>query len=281
MTYRIVAVHVNESQHLIDRINVAAQVARDAGAHLVGVACSGPADNYYMADLLGAGSAGLNIYRDFMKEQCATNLAAFEAAADKAGVPFFEKRVIEDEAGIALCLQARYSDLLVVGQPDPDEMPPAQRADMVEYVLMHSGRPLLLVPYAWKAGAIGKRVMVAWDGSLEAARAVSGAIPLLRNARLVQVTVFNPEVGPDAHGEEPGADIALYLERHGIEVEVSRQHVGHQIDVGNAMLSHAADIGADLIVMGGYGHARFREVLMGGVTQTILRSMTVPVLMSH
>ncbi len=281
MAYRIVAVHVNESARLVDRIQVAAQVAIDTGAYLVGVACSGPAADDYLSGLLGAGAAGLHIYRDFMQERSATQLATFEAVADKAGVPFFEKRVIEDEAGIGLCLQARYSDLLVLGQPDPDEAPPAERANLVEYVLMHCGRPLLLVPYAWKPAAISRTVMVAWDGSLEAARAVSGAIPLLRRAKLVQVTVFNPEIGPGAHGEEPGADIALYLERHGIEVEVARQHVGDRIDIGNAMLSHAADIGADLIVMGGYGHARFREVLLGGVTQTILRSMTVPVLISH
>lgn len=281
MAYRVVAVHVNESRQLVERAKIAAQVAIDTGAHLVGVAGTGISDSLYMADLLGGGAAGLNVYRDFMKERTATALASFEAEADRAGVPFFEKRVIDDEAGTALCLQARYSDLLIVGQPDPDEAPPAERAHMAEYVLMNCGRPLLLIPYAWKFGVVGKTAMVAWDGSLEAARAVSGAIPLLRQAKLVQVTVFNPEIGPRAHGEEPGADIALYLERHGIEVEVARQHVGDQLDIGNAMLSHAADIGADLIVMGGYGHARFREVLLGGVTQTILRSMTVPVLMSH
>ena len=124
-------------------------------------------------------------------------------------------------------------------------------------------------------------MVIAWDGSLEASRAVSGAIPLLRQADLVQVAVFDPEIGPAAHGEEPGADIALYLARHGVKVDVERQRTGNEIDIGNAILSHVADFGADLLVMGGYGHARVREILMGGVSRTILRSMTIPVLMSH
>jgi nucleotide-binding universal stress UspA family protein len=279
MSYRIVAVHVNESRHLIERVNVAAQVARDANAHLVGVACSGPADNYYMADLLGAGAAGLSIYRDFMQEQCATNLASFEAAADKAGVPFFEKRVIEDEAGIALCLQARYSDLLIIGQHDSADYLRGQGPTLTEYVMMNSVCPVLIVPDEGTCALNAPRVLLAWDGGMQAARTVHAAIPLRRQAALVQVAVFDAEIGPQAHGEEPGADIALFLARHGVKVEVSLLSSGG--DVGGAILSHAGYFGADLIVMGGYGHSRFREVLLGGATRAVLDAMTVPVLMAH
>jgi nucleotide-binding universal stress UspA family protein len=152
---------------------------------------------------------------------------------------------------------------------------------VAEYVLLNAINPVLIVPYAGEFSSVGQRVLIAWDGSMEAARAVHGAIPLLQRAGQVQVAVFDPRVGPGAHGEEPGADIALFLARHGIRVDVSRHVTGGEIDIGNAILSHASDFGADLLVMGGYGHSRFREVLLGGVTRTILRSMTTPVLMSH
>ncbi len=144
---------------------------------------------------------------------------------------------------------------------------------------MNAVTPVLIVPYAGTFDTVRHRVVIAWNGSQEAARAVRASIPLLRQADLVQVVVFNPEVGLDAHGEDPGADIALFLARHDVKVDVSWQIT--ESDIGNAILSHVADVNADLLVMGGYGHARFREILLGGVTRTILRSMTVPVLMSH
>ena len=112
-----------------------------------------------------------------------------------------------------------------------------------------------------------------------AAPAVTAAIPLLKRAQNVDVVVFNPDSRGDAHGEMPGADIGLYLARHNIKVNVVRQKT--DIDVGNALLSIATDLGSDMIVMGGYGHSRFREILLGGVTRTVLESMTVPILMAH
>jgi len=123
-------------------------------------------------------------------------------------------------------------------------------------------------------------VLIAWDAGVEAARAVRDALPLLRRADTVEVAVFDPERGRREHGEQPGADVALYLARHGVKVSVARQS-GADFEVGAQILSRAADTGADLIVMGAYGHSRVRELVLGGVTRTILESMTVPVLMSH
>jgi nucleotide-binding universal stress UspA family protein len=280
MSYRTIAVHVNDSRHALKRIQIAARIAADNAAHLVGVAATGVPESFYMSGMMGEGSATLVAYLDFMKERAVTNLAAFESAVGKSGVSH-ERRIIEDDAGSALCLQARYSDLLVLGQTDPEESALPEPADLPDYVIANAGRPVLLVPYAGKFDSVGERALIAWDGSLEAARAVSGAIPLLRKAKLVQVAVFDPKVGLNAHGEEPGADIALYLARHGVTVEVSRRYTEGDIDIGNALLSHLDDFGADLAVMGGYGHSRFREVLLGGVTRTVLQSMTVPVLMAH
>jgi nucleotide-binding universal stress UspA family protein len=121
--------------------------------------------------------------------------------------------------------------------------------------------------------------LISWDASRESTRAVTDAIPLLKRADLVQVAIFNPSSKPDAHGEQPGADIALFLARHDIKVEVSVHKTS--TDIGNAILSLSHDLDSDMLVMGGYGHSRFREMIMGGVTRTILESMTIPVLMSH
>ncbi|MGZ5859093.1 MAG: universal stress protein, partial [Burkholderiaceae bacterium] len=126
---------------------------------------------------------------------------------------------------------------------------------------------------------VGQNVLVGWDGSMEATRAITNAIPLLKRAKNVTVVLFNPASQSDVHGEQPGADIGLFLARHHIKIDVLQKNTN--VDIGNAMLSIAADLQSDLVVMGGYGHTRFREVILGGVTMTILNSMTVPVLMSH
>jgi nucleotide-binding universal stress UspA family protein len=123
-------------------------------------------------------------------------------------------------------------------------------------------------------------VVVGWDASREAARAVRDALPLLTQAKVVEVVSVNPRPADLGHGDVPGADIALYLARHGVNVEVQRIET-RELDVGNALLSHVASEAADLLVMGGYGHARLREIMLGGATRTILHDMTVPVLMSH
>ena len=139
---------------------------------------------------------------------------------------------------------------------------------------------MLVVPYAFERRPVGRRVLVAWNASREAARAVSDALPLLKRAGQVDVVAFEPGKSGAAHGEEPGADIALYLARHGVKVTVSRVDAP-DLDVGNQLLSRAFDLSADLIVMGAWGHSRLRELVLGGVTRTVLESMTVPVLMAH
>lgn len=111
------------------------------------------------------------------------------------------------------------------------------------------------------------------------AKAVHSALPLLRRAKIVEVTVFNPNRPSDAHGEQPGADIASYLARHDIKVDVMQETT--ESDIGDALLSLAASLNSDLLVMGCYGYSRFREVLLGGVTRTMLKSMSIPVFMSH
>jgi nucleotide-binding universal stress UspA family protein len=163
----------------------------------------------------------------------------------------------------------------VVGQPDTKAM---TNDSVIEGALFDSGRPVLVVPYIQSAGLKLDRVTVCWDGSRSAARAVNDALPFLARAKAIDIVTVTGEkhkVDTLQH-----ADIAQHLSRHGLRVELRTIAVGN-LDVTNAVLSDAADRGADLIVMGGYGHSRFREFVLGGATRSMLETMTVPTLMAH
>jgi nucleotide-binding universal stress UspA family protein len=149
-----------------------------------------------------------------------------------------------------------------------------------ERVALAAGRPVLAIPYAGRFEAVGRRVLIGWDASREATRAVADAMPLLAAAETVSVLSIDPREGPSAHGPVPGADISPHLARHGVNATVERT-VSAGVPAGDLLLSRAADLGADLLVVGAYGHSRARELLLGGVTRTLLQSMTLPVLMSH
>ena len=169
----------------------------------------------------------------------------------------------------------RRFDLAVIGQARPDKPTPSHA--VIEAALFESGRPVLLVPYIQKTGFSADRVMVCWDGSRAAARAVADAIPLLARAKSIEVVMV---AGEDHRPNEvPGADVAHHLARHGLRVDV--EHITAEVGIAAALLNYTADHEIDLIVMGGYGHSRMREFILGGTTRTMLRSMTAPTLMSH
>jgi nucleotide-binding universal stress UspA family protein len=176
-------------------------------------------------------------------------------------------------------VHARYADLAIVGQLDPDNEAPGSPLSPAD-VLLDSGRPALVVPYVGRFADVGQRVLIGWNASREAARAVNDALPLLARAAQVTVLAVNPRVGTMHHGATPGADIAAHLARHGITVTVEIAHVT-ELDASDTLLNRAADLGADLIVTGAYGRSRMRELVLGGVTRDLLRRMTVPVFMSH
>lgn len=279
MSYKTILVHVDQSVHAATRIKIAAKIAMAENAHLVGAAMIGVSRFVYQDNAVDVTRTIVATQIDSLRERANHALAEFEAIAKKMGVLSCEKRLVNDEPEGGLCLQARYCDLVVVGQTDPDEASSRVVSDLPEFVALNCARPVLIVPYAGKFEHVGNNALVAWDGSMEATRAITNAIPLLKHAKNVAVVLFNPSRKSDVHGEQPGADIALYLTRHGIKVEVLQQNT--DIDVGNALLSLTVDHSSDMIVMGCYGHTRFREVLLGGVTMTVLKTMTVPVLMSH
>lgn len=176
--------------------------------------------------------------------------------------------------------RARYADLAVVGQADPGHPLFDTLAKLPEAVMLGCGRPALIVPYAAPARAVGNRILVAWNGSREAARAVADALPLLCAAETVVVLTIGATRDRDTDGDHPARRLVEHLAQHSVRAESS--HIASDdLQPGDIIMSRAADLGCDLIVMGGYGHSRTRELILGGVTRAILQNMTVPVLMSH
>ena len=171
---------------------------------------------------------------------------------------------------------ARRFDLAVVGQQEPETN--AVEENIIEAALFDSGGPLIVVPYIQKEPLKLDHVMVCWDGGRAAARAIRDAMPFLRQAGRIEVVIISNEPGKQDQIER--TDIGAHLTRHGLNPAVKRVPFG-DVDAASMLLSHAADEGVDFIVMGGYGHSRLREFVLGGVTRSILRTMTVPVLMSH
>ena len=278
MSYKTILVHVDQSPHAAARIELAGRLARSQGAHLVGAALTGLTMEYYRNSGLAVAGPIRQEEIDEIKRGGKQALQRFEILARAADVSC-ESRYSDDEPESGLVQQARYADLIVLSQTDPDTSPFPMLRQLPEYLALHGGRPVLVVPHAGEFPTLDRHALVAWDASRAATRALTDALPLLQRSGRVTLAVFNPQSW--VHGEQPGADIALYLARHGVTVEVQQQTTEPGIDVGNALLSLASDSGADLLVMGAYGHQRWREIILGGVTRRLLRSMTLPVLMSH
>jgi nucleotide-binding universal stress UspA family protein len=286
MTFKDILVHLDEGPRGSMRLKVAADIARRNGAHLTGI---------FIADIPGSDlfyGAGMPFATGGGMDQMVNALRADAMArADTVAREFRETlrreelegewRVVEGDTVSLLALHARYADMTIVGQPNDDEPYKGATADAVLVnVMLASGRPVLAVPYAGQFERVGERVLVAWNASREATRAVNDALPLLRGAKSVTILAVNPKHGIEGHGDVPAADIALHLARHGVKAEAAHT-IANDISEGDALLSYAADLGVDLIVCGGYGHSRAREMVFGGVTRTLLQEMTVPMLLSH
>jgi nucleotide-binding universal stress UspA family protein len=287
MSYKTVLVHIDDGASAGARIDFAAAVARSQGGHLVGVALTGVSRFLYQNVSNTDDDPNLALHLSFLRERAGHALAGFEQRVAALGLDSYEQRVVDDEAGGGVSLLARYADLVVIGQLNPAQPSSAVMSDFPAYVVLHSGRPVLIVPYAGAAAAPPRRALISWNASKEASRAVSAALPLLKQAAEVHIVVLDAEHRAADHGADPGAEVALYLRRHGVDASVALRQSPRQGGrrrsgaVGQTLLSHAADLAADLLVMGAYGHSRFRETILGGVTRTVLESMTIPVLMAH
>lgn len=206
--------------------------------------------------------------------------AAESALRDKLGrkgsrAELRRAEVMSGDEGRALSMQGQYADATVIGWPTSDASRPVHE---FEGALFESGRPVILVPEAFSGHGRPRTIMIAWTATREATRAVHDAMPLLREANLVQVVIADDRTLGEQ--ENPGDDIARHLARHDITVEVKHVPAGG-VPICKVLLDEARYLGADMLIMGGYGHSRTGEWLFGGVTQDILARMTVPVLMSH
>jgi nucleotide-binding universal stress UspA family protein len=255
----------------------AVSMAEAFGAHVLGVAFA-----YEAAIPVGAMGGIPQEYIDAQRAESEKSagqaVARFAKAAQRAGISS-ETRVVNTSLSGAsdhLARIGRRFDIIVLGQPTHEQPMPGKLID--EGVLFESGRPVIFVPFIQNAGLKLDRVLVAWDGGRAATRAIADSLPLLAKAKQVEVVVIGNK--PPKSDEMPGADLGQHLARHGLKVEVKRI-TATDIDVASTLLSYAADSSADFIVMGGYGHSRLREFVLGGATRGILEAMTVPVLMSH
>ena len=257
--------------------NFAVSVAAAFEAHVLGVAFS--------YDPIIPYSATGGIPPEFIESQRAESnkrasaaIARFEQAAKREGISYETRTLSASISGASdqLARMGRRFDVIVVGQATRDKPMPEEVVD--EGVLFDSGRPTIFVPFIQTAALKLDRVMVAWDGSRAATRAIGDAMPFLEKAKQVEVVVIGNK--PPKSDEVSGADLGQHLARHGMKVVVKRI-TSPDIDVPSTILSYAADSSTDMIVMGGYGHSRLREFVLGGATRGILESMTVPVLMSH
>jgi nucleotide-binding universal stress UspA family protein len=255
----------------------AISLARLFDAHIAGVG--------FIYEPVIPGSVLGGIPTDLIEAQREENTKAakeatrrFEAAAGRAGLSA-EVRILDASVAGAADLFGRIArrfDLAVVGQARPKEG--ASEELLIEGALFESGRPVVVVPYVQTQGVTLERVLVLWDGSRPATRAIADALPFLRRAKAIDIVAVSGE--RDRGSELVGTNMARHLARHGLAVELKRVSAG-SVDVPSAIRSQIAETGADFIVMGGYGHSRLREFILGGVTRTILTSSTIPALMSH
>jgi nucleotide-binding universal stress UspA family protein len=305
MAIKDIVVQQGPDSRSVARLEIAINLAKTHGARIIGV--------FAMADLQDArfwlippGKKWIEASREILKKSAADCEDVFNARIAAEGLGG-EWRTVSGLPTSILAISGRAGDLTIVSQTDPQES--IYGGGIPDHLVLSVGGPVLLVPYIGEFKDLDRRVMIAWNGTREAARAVRDAIPLLSRAEMVLVYVVSPT------GQDPlaGADICAHLERHGIKTELQHAGLGAESDavdsslttvgdfgfqqpgvcaqsrhpevgefsIGDTLLNAVTDNAVDLLVMGAYGHSRVRELVLGGATRRILDAMTVPVLMSN
>lgn len=280
MDWKTILVQLSNPRRTDVLMSVAGRIAERFNAHLIGFNVA-HALAHMPATPMMLGPEDFVAFREIDAEAAAELKAVFDdATRGRAFVA--EWRSIEPatfDVATTTVEHARTADLIIASQADPEwEM--SGMFDAPERLALESGRPVLVVPYAGVYGEIGKRIVIAWSGTREGARAAFDALPLLKGADAVRLLCVTGKGAEGEAGELPGTEIAATLARHGVKVTVHKS-IADDIAVADDILSRSADFGADLLVMGAYGHSRLREMVFGGVTRHIIRHMTVPTLMSH
>ena len=280
-----ILVHLDHSERCAARVELAARVAREHGSHLVGLVPTGlqdgtaPADERLMCD-----AEPIAGHADSLRLRAEAIAHVFRDLVRGSEPLSYDVRLVDGESVDAVIRHGRAGDLLIVGQVDHarvdhDKTADTLARDLPEQVMMHAGRPVLIVPCAGRFRDLGKNVLVAWDGTREAAMALHDALPLLDGTSRVALVSLRKEGEAEDSGDLCVPQTIAWLLRHGIEAKAAQYPT--TIGFADTLLSCAATMSADLMVMGGYGHTRLRELVLGGVTREVLARMNVPVLMSH
>ncbi|MCG6205086.1 universal stress protein [Rhodopseudomonas sp. HC1] len=273
-----VVVHIPADRPADGLVDCAVSVAQAFDAHLDGFVCTYQPIN--PAIVVGASTAyyaAVNQYNTD-NDEAAARLDQFEIAARAAAITHGARSVCDTPvlANESLSEISRLYDLSIV--PQPDRAKPGHQDPLPESILFNSGKPMLMVPHIHKGPLHLNRVLICWDGGRPAARAVHDAMPFLRRAQTIDVLAVNEDA--EETGQATTAALLAHLLRHDLAA-AAHHFTAPPGNIHNTILSMAADSGADLLVMGGYGHSRLREFILGGVTRGIFKSLTLPALISH
>ncbi len=283
ITIKTILVYLDTEEHAADLIGIAASIAEATTAHLVAL--------HVVSDVFVSATMSL----EAMGEMIEAERQAYAAKAARIEVRYRqavaglripnEWRAVQahlETAADVVMRHGRTADLIVLGQSEHEL--DVFGTDVSEEVMLGAGRPVLLVPLKGRNGPIGKRILIAWKDSREAARAVFDALPFLEQSDMVYILSVKPErrrsTGTPSPLTIPAADIAASLAHHDVRCEIV-EVVGPEVTVADEILSQVKEHRCDMVVMGGYGHSRMRELFFGGTTQSMFDSLTVPVLMSH
>ncbi len=280
MNLRSLLVYLDHSDSCDARTHVAIRLARERGCHLVGLAPTGVIEGPSAFDETPAAAEYTALAWDALRDQAERVAQRFRDECHAEGIKSFETVVDESSLAPSIVGHAHCSDLTLLSQAKPET--PAHRLtqDMVEQVVLYSARPTLVIPHSGRFTHTGQRVLVAWDDSREASRAVADALPLLCHANTVHLVQWNEPGAPVNQKLRPRLEaFKRWMMWHGVTAESYTETTS--VDIASALISRAASIDADLIVMGAYGHSRWTERILGGATRGLLKAMSVPVLMSH
>jgi len=274
MGYATQLLHLDGQARLSTQVDIAARLARRFEGHVIGLSATG------RVPLQAGAGGGLGFVMAELRRAAEDRALRFTVEARQQGISSVEVIVDDDDDALSLATHARCCDLVILGQPEPGQPDSAAARSLLERTLLGAAPPCLVIPYAGQFKTLGTQVLVAWNDSVPCTRAIIAALPFLRQAtsvRLMQCDAPSSQGGAALHPRLAAA--TAWLARQGVTAQASVEAT--EIDVGNALLSRCSDLGVDLLVAGAWSHSRLGERLFGGVTRTLLDSMTVPVLMSH
>jgi nucleotide-binding universal stress UspA family protein len=280
MTYKTILVHINDQRRVQALLASAVNIARQHNAYLIGLSVVPPiiftSDGY-----TGTPPIMIDAYQEAYRAEETRYMSIFQNATSGQNIQAEWRTLDAGALPVAeiVIAQGRTADLIVASQADKD-WPSSEVLDATQRIIIESGRPVIVIPNKGRQLTRLGRAVVGWNGQREAARAVFDALPFLKQADEVKLLCVNPQEAGGMEEDLPGAEICNALDRHGVKceaTEVARPRIG----VGETLLSRVEEFGADLLVMGAYGHSRFREFVLGGASRHVLRHMMVPVLMSH